>query len=440
MKVHVSGHNSVTLSYQDTAPPPWRVAVFLVIPYRTVKHLCIMLLALACGMPSVASTQRADSLQLITVPTPHFECGESGITPLAPALRQIGARADSLMSLSELRKVNVRTNASAEGSSRLNAELAEARAQAIVSWLGSHTVVPARLMSASWRVSTWQDVDSLIRADNLLSPYRAPVLQVIRRGGTHDEIQATLRGINGGEAWKWLVDKVLPLQRSAVVDLVADKVFSTTLSPDSEPRTVVTDHPQVEEEAPCPEPVSVPSAAGWVRHLYLKTNIPAWAMLWSNIAVELDLAPHWSFTLPVYYSGLNYFTGHTKFRTLAFQPEFRWWPRKDNAGFFAGAHFGLGWYNVAFGGEYRYQDHLRHTPAVGGGLAAGYRFHFCRNRRWQMEASLGFGVYRLDYDMFQNHADGLLVGRRQRTFYGIDQATFTISYRFDLGKKKGGER
>lgn len=73
-------------------------------------------------------------------------------------------------------------------------------------------------------------------------------------------------------------------------------------------------------------------------------------------------------------------------------------------------------------------------------MAAGYRFHFCRNRRWQMEASLGFGVYRLDYDLFQNHADGLLVGRRQRTFYGIDQATFTVSYRFDLGKKKGGER
>lgn len=399
-----------------------------------------MLLALACGMPSVASPQRADSVQLITVPTPHFECGESGIAPLAPALRQIGARADSLMSLSELRKVKVRAYASAEGPSRLNAELADARAHAIASWLESHTSVPSRLMSTSWRVCTWQDVDSLILADNLVSPYRAPVLQTIRRGGTHDEIQATLRGINGGEAWKWLADKVLPLQRSAVVDLVADQVFSTTLSPGEEPRTVVTDNPEPEDEDPSADVVPDTSDTGWVRHLYLKTNIPAWAMLWSNIAVEVDLAPHWSFTLPVYYSGLNYFTGHTKFRTLAFQPEFRWWPRKDNDGFFAGAHFGLGWYNVAFGGEYRYQDHLKRTPAVGGGLAAGYRFHFCRNRRWQMEASLGFGVYRLDYDLFQNHADGLLVGRRQRTFYGIDQATFTISYRFDLGKKKGGER
>lgn len=399
-----------------------------------------MLLALACGMPSVASPQRADSVQLITVPTPHFECGESEIAPLAPALRQIGARADSLMSLSELRKVKVRAYASAEGPARLNAELADARAHAIASWLETHTSVPSRLMSTSWRVCTWQDVDSLILVDNLVSPYRAPVLQAIRRGGTHDEIQATLRSINGGEAWKWLADKVLPLQRSAVVDLVADQVFSTTLSPGAEPRTVVTDNPEPEAEATSADVVPGTSETGWVRHLYLKTNIPAWAMLWSNIAVEVDLAPHWSFTLPVYYSGLNYFTGHTKFRTLAFQPEFRWWPRKDNDGFFAGAHFGLGWYNVAFGGEYRYQDHLKRTPAVGGGLAAGCRFHFCRNRRWQMEASLGFGVYRLDYDLFQNHADGLLVGRRQRTFYGIDQATFTISYRFDLGKKKGGER
>lgn len=409
-------------------------------PYMTVKHLCIILLALAFGLPSVASPHKADSVQLITVQTPHFECGESGVAPLVPALRQIGARADSLMSLSELRSVKVTAYASADGPLSFNSELAGARAHAIASWLESDTSVPSRLMHTSSHVSTWQEVDSLIRVGNMASPYRAPVLQAIRMGGTHDEIQAALRTINGGDAWRWLADNVLPLQRTAVVDLVADKVFSTTLSADSEPRTVVTDNPEPEPETPSADVGPGAVETGWTRHLYLKTNMPAWAMLWSNIAVEVDLAPHWSFTCPVYYSGLNYFTGHTKFRTLAFQPEFRWWPRKDNAGFFAGAHFGLGWYNVAFGGEYRYQDHLKRTPAVGGGLAAGYRFHFCRNRRWQMEASLGFGVYRLDYDLFQNHADGLLVGRRQRTFYGIDQATFTVSYRFDLGKKKGGER
>ena len=48
-------------------------------------------------------------------------------------------------------------------------------------------------------------------------------------------------------------------------------------------------------------------------------------MLISNIAVEVDINKYWSVTLPVYYSALNYFTRTRKLRTLAFQPEVRWW-------------------------------------------------------------------------------------------------------------------
>ena len=61
-----------------------------------------------------------------------------------------------------------------------------------------------------------------------------------------------------------------------------------------------------------------------------------------------------------------------------------------------------------------------------------------------MEASIGGGIYHLDYDMFLNRQDGLLYGRRSRTFYGIDQAALSLPYRFGIGsrrqaQKKGGE-
>ena len=55
-----------------------------------------------------------------------------------------------------------------------------------------------------------------------------------------------------------------------------------------------------------------------------------------------------------------------------------------------------------------------------------------------MEAAVGAGVYKLDYDIFINTpstSHGYLVGRRQRTFFGIDQAAFTISYSFGLKKR-----
>ncbi|MDE6218523.1 MAG: DUF3575 domain-containing protein, partial [Muribaculaceae bacterium] len=59
-----------------------------------------------------------------------------------------------------------------------------------------------------------------------------------------------------------------------------------------------------------------------------------------------------------------------------------------------------------------------------------------RNKRWLIEASIGCGVYRLDYDIFVNDYNGLLTGRRKRTFFGIDNAAISLCYRFDLDRKR----
>lgn len=170
---------------------------------------------------------------------------------------------------------------------------------------------------------------------------------------------------------------------------------------------------------------------------YLKTNAPAWLMLWTNIGVEFDLDRHISAQIPVYYSGFNYFSSKTKFRTLAFMPEMRFWLKSDNMGFFANAHIGIAWYNYAKNSEYRWQDHNRNSPAYGGGLGIGYRFHFVKNHRWTMEAGIGAGIYYLDYDIFQNRHNGLRVGREHKMFYGIDQAFVSFCYSFDIVMKGG---
>ena len=189
------------------------------------------------------------------------------------------------------------------------------------------------------------------------------------------------------------------------------------------------------------EKASYPEA--WSRQLHVKTNAIGLGMGIANVAVEIDLAKHWSFTLPVYYSAWDYFKTTLKFRTLTVQPEFRYWFKEQNEGWFVGAHFGLGYYNYALDGDYRYQDHNRETPAMGGGLAAGYRTHLSKDKRWKMEFSLGGGIYAANYDKFHNTPDtkdGLMVASSiKKTWYGIDQASVSIAYTFDL-KKKGGKR
>jgi len=112
-------------------------------------------------------------------------------------------------------------------------------------------------------------------------------------------------------------------------------------------------------------------------------------------------------------------------------------PASLSGRFFVGAHLGLAWYNYAKGGDYRYQDHHRHTPLWGGGISGGYRLPISRDDRWHLEFSLGVGAYRLHYDIFHNEPNGKLIDSRRRTFYGIDNAAVTFSYRIDL---KGGRR
>lgn len=174
----------------------------------------------------------------------------------------------------------------------------------------------------------------------------------------------------------------------------------------------------------------------WSPLAYIKTNLPAWGIAWVNIALEADLAEHWSFALPVYWSGWDYFSSTHKYRTFAVQPELRYWPKRSNRGFFAGAHFGLAYYNCAFGGKYRYQDHNGDTPALGGGICVGWRTDFGHRRAWCIEASVGGGVYRLDYDLFYNRPNGLECGRRQRTLWCIDNVALSIGWHFGLFRDK----
>jgi hypothetical protein len=178
----------------------------------------------------------------------------------------------------------------------------------------------------------------------------------------------------------------------------------------------------------------------WNRNLHIKTNTLGLGLAIANVAVEIDLAKHWSFTLPVYYSAWDYFKSTIKFRTFSVQPEFRYWLSDENDGFFAGAHFGLAYYNVAFDGDYRYQDHNCNTPAIGGGVSMGYRLPISKNNRWRVEFSLGAGAYTTHHDKFYNTPNtkgGLMKETIKKTYWGIDHAAVSFSYSFDL-KKKGG--
>lgn len=178
----------------------------------------------------------------------------------------------------------------------------------------------------------------------------------------------------------------------------------------------------------------------------------------ASVGAEWDLRPHWSLSVPLYFSGgLDYFKSTIKFRNFTVQPELRYWfsLRDDgsglfhNNGIFLGAHAELSYYNFAFDGKYRYQDHRGRTPAVGGGLSIGYRKPLGREGRWMMEYAIGGGIYPVDYDIFDNTPDvrdGQLMARRIKTYIGLDEIAITLDYTFERPhrirelRRKGGVR
>lgn len=374
---------------------------------------------------------------------------------VTPGITRLVETIDSMSKNGVVNSISIVGSASPDGPTALNDRLALRRARALANYIASQTNLNPDFIRVS---SAGENVDGFISMMRQSSnPAAKRVLEIYQSEGTEAQHEAQIRALDGGKVWLWLAADVFPKLRTAEITVDGeDTIVKMTVAPeakDSEMEVInkVQEPLLVEEEVVAEEVIAeTPKQEEdeWIRGLYLKTNMPAWFMLWTNLAVEIDLAPHWSFTLPVYYSGFNYFKHTVKFRTLTVMPEFRYWFKGDNVGPFVGAHFGLGWYNAAFNGDYRYQDHYKHTPAVGGGLAVGWRFYFCRNHHWSMEATLGGGIYKLDYDLFRNEYNGPLVGRRKRTFYGIDQAALTISYRFDVEKKpkkqavieEGGEK
>ncbi len=382
----------------------------------------------------------------------------SSVVDVSPELEKLVNTVDSLSRAGTLQTVVVVGSSSPDGPTALNERLAKRRAQAVARYIIDNSAVKESDVQVS---SIGEDLEGLRRLISESSgPGQEAVLAIVQEPSFGDKDEIRIKRIEGRKAWKWLADEIFPRLRTAVITVTAEDVqivhnaadgtsqtFPELKKPLIEEAKVVSPYIEYAEEAITDSVYIEPTEAAddyWTRHLYIKTNLPAWLMLWTNIAVEVDIAPHWSATLPVYYSGFNYFKHTLKWRTLTLQPEFRYWFRGDNTGPFIGAHFSAAWYNVAFDERYRYQDHNRRTPALGGGIAVGWRFNICRDPRWQMEATIGGGIYKLDYDLFQNRYNGLLVGRRQRTFFGIDQAALSISYRFDVGQKtkskKGGDQ
>ena len=341
-------------------------------------------------------------------------------------------------------KVSFCGSASPEGSYQLNRRLARARLQALERVVRSEVAIPDSLITRDDTYISWELLREQILASNI--EQKQPILDIIDQeprlvdypGGRHiDHRIVKLQALNNGQVWKHLKLYFERMRNAYVVFITYKREVVTPVETVETPQVVEEpQQPVAEVVVPQPEPEVIAVEESWKRHIYLKTNTVGWGLAISNIAAEIDLAKHWSFALPIYYTALNYCTTTIKFRTFTVEPELRYWFNENNQRFFIGAHLGFAHYNIAVDGDYRYQDHGGKSPSLGGGIGVGYRMPISKNQKWHLEFALGAGVYELHYDKHYNVENGKLIGTYRKTYWGIDNVAINISYRFNLNNCK----
>lgn len=399
-----------------------------------------VLLCLTNGNASAQSYERSVEI--------YFRLGEAKYDPdfknnqsnLNKFVEEVNAHsADSLYTRFS---VDFYGGASPEGSEKVNERLAQKRLDNAMTALEKAGFDFGRFRSGGLHTSkssieNWDGFKDVISTDERL-PHRDEVLAIISDTTlTSADKEKKLKKLQGG-AWNYLTHNVLSSAR----------VFIAVVR-------CRTDLQMVSVEPLCPEtglgngfsapkamfqnfqaaPEIQPPADEWTRKLSVKTNALGLAMLMGNAAAEIDLTRNLSLNFPIYYSALNYFTSTIKFRTFAIQPELRWnFTRPE--GLFVGAHFGLAYFNLATNGNYRIQTHNGNEPLIGGGLSIGYRLPLTKNKKWNVEFTLGAGAYRFNYDKFYNEPNGALAGSESRTYIGLDNAGVSFMYSFELGRGK----
>ena len=445
-----------------------------------LKSIILLSLLILLGSVSCLFAQDKQGTASVVV---YFQ-KESAI--FEPDYRDNGTRLEEFF-----RKVDVYLNASSlvgvhvealgtsspEGQLLFNEIISRERMNSVRKQLLSRTTVTEDILTETYSAQDWELLEKLVEADPKVTS-KDRILDIIRNGG-EDRLER-MQEVEYARPFWYIYHNIFPDMRACRITIhykITDPVKSiepvqqnsidvpylTEIRRERPAATAPTlqETPEIEKTADVEEiitaeetvetektaeieaepeikdkPARKSAPASTERKLTLKTNVIGWGLSVMNVAAEIDIADSWSVSLPFYYSGTNYFTETIKFRCAILQPEVRYHIPQIN-GLYAGAHLGVGWFNYALGGTYRIQDAGGKRPAWGGGLSVGYKMQFKKNPRWGMEFALGAGVYDAKYDKFYNEPNGPYAAKGlHKTFVGIDNASVSFTYSFDLKKKE----
>lgn len=321
-------------------------------------------------------------------------------------------------------------SASPEGPKAWNYRLGEYRSQALARYLAEEAGFPRDQMEV---VNLWEDWYSFEVAleNGAQIPHKEEVMKILRTEPDNERRKRKIMALDKGYTWHRIIRDVFPPFRNARMAIVCyEQPRDLPAEPQLLPLCDGIPAPRPVQPAAV-NPVSVAEPRKW--HLAVKTNLLFLAAATANAGVEVELWPHGTLDIPVWYSPYD-ITPTRKLRLLATQPELRWWPGQVMQGHFIGLHTHVVGFNVAVNDKGRYQD--PNHALWGMGLSYGYALSWGKQKQWGVEFNIGVGFAEYDYDVYQNRKDGQLFRSGSDFYWGVTRAGISLSYKWAFPRKK----
>ena len=358
----------------------------------------------------------------------------------------------------QLQHIRILSAASPEGNSALNKRVAKRRGERLRDYLKETLVLPDSIFTVSSAGEDWQGLAALIAKEK--TPWRNKALQIIRHtpewvtrnGKVVDGRKRQLQNLDGGKAWKYMLDNhFYTLRTGAVVvceiktlaaestpsaaeaSLEQARLESASQSPSSPPFPAIPSqvHPSSESQAP---PVA--------SYFALKSNLLYDALLVPNLSLEASIGSGWTLGAGGMLAWWSKDAKHRYWRIYGGDLEIRKYfgtlsKSKPLQGHHLGIYGDFLTYDFEFGAK-GYQSKATYAA----GIKYGYSHPIAK--RLNLDFALGIGYLHSNYKTYVPR-DGCYVYQetKKRKWLGPTQAEISLVWLLGKGntnKKKGGKK
>ena len=213
----------------------------------------------------------------------------------------------------QLQHIRILSAASPEGNSALNKRVAKRRGERLRDYLKETLVLPDSIFTVSSAGEDWQGLASLIAKEK--TPWRNKALQIIRHtpewvtrnGKVVDGRKRQLQNLDGGKAWKYMLDNHFYTLRTGAVVVCEVKTLAAESTPSAAEASLEqarSEQARLESASQSPSSPPFPAIPSQVHpesqsppaasYFALKSNLLYDALLIPNLSLEASISSGWT--------------------------------------------------------------------------------------------------------------------------------------------------